>query len=390
MSTPPPALPSHPLWLVGFRPFFTLACMSGALLPVLWAVMFSGKLAPAGTMAPIQWHAHEMFYGFGWAVLGGFLLTASKNWVGIRGYHGPALMLLVAAWLLERAVLWWAGSLPPALFWAGAMAFPLAIVAMLLATLIGHRQTDSFADNHYFWIALPAFVLAKLLLLLPEHFALGTNMSLALFRIAFLVMLERTVTQFMKNTHKVQIFRHPRLDGAIKLLALALVPEALLPAPLAATLALAVAALLAFRFARWAPGKGMSSLDTGVMYLGYLAILLQLLLQAWGRLGDTPWLGSLPTHVFTFGAMGLVIPAMLVRISKGHTGRKVSFEPGDKAVLWIMVAAALARLLLPQVAPGQYTAWIHLSATCWLAAFALLGWRIIPFLWQPRVDGREH
>jgi uncharacterized protein involved in response to NO len=29
-----------------------------------------------------------MFFGFGWAVLGGFLLTASKNWVKIRGYHG--------------------------------------------------------------------------------------------------------------------------------------------------------------------------------------------------------------------------------------------------------------------------------------------------------------
>ena len=46
--------------------------------------------------------AVDLFYGFGWAVLGGFLLTASKNWVGIRGYHGGVLMALVAAWLLER------------------------------------------------------------------------------------------------------------------------------------------------------------------------------------------------------------------------------------------------------------------------------------------------
>ena len=34
----------HPLWLVGFRPFFALACLSGMLLPIAWALMFSGAL----------------------------------------------------------------------------------------------------------------------------------------------------------------------------------------------------------------------------------------------------------------------------------------------------------------------------------------------------------
>ena len=31
----------HPLWLVGFRPFFLLACLAGALLPLIWALLFS-------------------------------------------------------------------------------------------------------------------------------------------------------------------------------------------------------------------------------------------------------------------------------------------------------------------------------------------------------------
>lgn len=35
-------------------------------------------------------------------------------------------------------------------------------------------------------------------------------------------------------------------------------------------------------------------------------------------------------HVFIFGVMGLIIPAMLIRISKGHTGRKVFFDTLDK------------------------------------------------------------
>ena len=65
---------------------------------MLWALIFSGGLAPpAGRFSPVQWHAHEMFFGFGWAVLGGFLLTATKNWVQVRGYHGTALVGLVLA-----------------------------------------------------------------------------------------------------------------------------------------------------------------------------------------------------------------------------------------------------------------------------------------------------
>ena len=34
------------------------------------------------------------------------------------------------------------------------------------------------------------------------------------------------------------------------------------------------------------------------------------------------WVGSVSVHLFTLGAMGLIVPAMIVRISRGHTGRK--------------------------------------------------------------------
>jgi uncharacterized protein involved in response to NO len=95
-------------------------------------------------------------------------------------------------------------------------------------------------------------------------------------------------------------------------------------------------------------------------------------------------------HLFSFGAMGLIVPAMITRISKGHTGRKAAFDALDKAVLWLMLAALAVRVLLPQLLPERYPLWIHLSATLWLAAFALLGWRVIPWLLQPRVDGKEH
>jgi len=88
--------------------------------------------------------------------------------------------------------------------------------------------------------------------------------------------------------------------------------------------------------------------------------------------------------------MGLIIPAMLIRIAKGHTGRQVQFDRLDRSVLWIMIAGFFIRIILPQIDPTDYPRWIGLAATCWFACFALLGWRYIPYLLRPRVDGKEH
>lgn len=385
---------AHPLWLVGFRPFFSLACLAGMLLPILWALLFSGVLpAPALPFTPAQWHAHEMFFGFGWAVLGGFLLTSTKNWVKIRGYHGTALVALVAAWLLERAGMWLAGDLPPLLFRLSNNLFLGGIVAMLLWTLLRHRGNDSYrTDNVFFLLVLPLFLLAKNLLLSShgEYAEAGESITIGLFRMAFLLMFERTLTQFMKGVFQADILRWPPLDSAIKLLALAFVAESLLPRPLAAVLAGTLAVLLLIRFVFWKPHLALRRIDIGIMYLGYLALTAQLAVESLAMLAPVAWVGSVSIHLFTFGVMGMIIPAMIIRIANGHTGRKVVFDTRDKAVLWIMIAAFVVRIVLPQLFPALYLRWIEIAATCWFAGFALLAWRYIPYLLSPRVDGKEH
>ncbi|MBP5986439.1 MAG: NnrS family protein [Azonexus sp.] len=382
---------THPLWLVGFRPFFILACLAGMTLPIVWALIFGGQLpAPSAPFSAIQWHAHEMFFGFGWAVLGGFLLTSTKNWVNIRGYHGPALMLLAGAWVVERIGMSFGGNWPRPLFLLSNHLFLGSIIAMLMWTLIRYRSQDSYRDNAFFLVLLPAFVVAKILMLAGEEFAAGYGMAIALFRLAFLVMLERTLTGFMKAAFAAQILRHPQLDLAIKALGLLLVIEFALPRPLTAFLSLTLAVLLMIRFVFWKPHLAFRRIDIGIMYVGYLCIVGQLLIEALGHMVNFVWVGSVSVHLFTFGAMGAVIPAMIIRISKGHTGRKVVFERLDRLVLYIMLTALFIRVLLPQLAPGAYLGWIHLSATCWLAAFGLLAWRVVPMLWRPRIDGREH
>ena len=383
---------NHPLWLAGFRPFFALACLSGLSLPVLWALMFAGVIeAPLAAFTAIQWHAHEMFFGFGWAMFGGFLLTSTKNWVKVRGYHGGALAFLAAAWCFDRIGMGFGAAWPRPLFLLSNLLFLASIVAMLLWTLLRHRASDGYRrDNLYFLVLLPLFLPAKLLLLDGLRGEAGYLMAIGLFRLAFLIMLERTVTEFMRGVFKAQILRHPLLDNAIKLLALGLVFAGFLPPALSAGLAALLALLLLGRFAFWQPRLAFSRLDVGVMHLGYLAIAAQLLVVAFELAARSVWVGSVSIHLFTFGAMGIIVPAMIVRISKGHTGRKVAFEAADKAVLWLMIAALALRVLAPQLFPAAYLAWIGLAAAGWFAAFALLAWRVIPFLLAPRIDGREH
>lgn len=388
----PPSLFRHPVWLVGFRPFFALTCIAGMSLPLWWALVFTGAVSPAPTFvaSPLQWHAHEMFYGFGWALLGGFLLTASKNWIGVRGWHGGPLALLAAAWLLDRIAMSFGAGWPPLLFWLASGLFQTAITAMLLWTLFVQRVRDAQSDNYFFWIILPLFLPAKFLLVQGDHYELGWGMSLALFRVAFLIMLERTQAQFMRHAFQVGILSDPRIDLSIKWLAIVLVFGQLLPAPLAGILEFALAALLLWRFAFWHPQRAFTRLDIGIMYFGYLMIVAQLVVAGTGRFIDLPWVGTVAVHLFTVGAMGVIVPGMIVRISKGHTGRNVAFDAADKLALWVMIAGLGIRVVAPQLHPAGYMMWLHLASSCWLAAFGLLLWRYLPFLVAPRVDGKEH
>jgi len=90
------------------------------------------------------------------------------------------------------------------------------------------------SDNYFFLLILPVFLLAKNLMLSQDYFHVGWSMAVGLFRMAFLVMLERTLTQFMKGVFNVSILNHPGLNKAIKILGLLLVFESLMPPQLSA------------------------------------------------------------------------------------------------------------------------------------------------------------
>lgn len=385
---------NHPIWLVGFRPFFFLALIAGSFLPVIWGLAYGGFLGLSQWgLTSFQWHAHEMLFGFGWAVLAGFLLTASKNWLKIRGMHGTTLAVVATLWVLERIIVFLYFSHRDWPF-EGVVFFSslsiLAVVSYLILVLIRYRDQDSFRDNFFFVLGLPVFFMAKILLLSPSYYLVGWGLALGVFRLAFAVMFERTITQFMKNSHGIQLFRKAYLDYPIKILVFLSIFSVFFPEVLAATLMFWAGALLLLRFFLWSPGVGFKKFEIGIMYVGYLALAVHFLLESLRVLGLFVGVGTISIHVFTFLCMGVVIPGMLIRISQGHTGRKLLFTFSDRLAISSIFVASFFRLIMTQVLPEFYQTWILLSGLGWMVCFLLIAIRVTPFLFKERIDGKEH
>ncbi len=382
---------NHPVWLVGFRPFFVAAALAGVLYPLLWGLSYVGIFSvPSQRIAPMAWHAHEMIFGFGWAVLAGFLLTASKNWVKVRGYFGSQLIVLVVLWLLERLTISFGQGLPDIVFWTGANVFVVATVALVVFTLVRHRRTDSFPDNFYFIGALPLFIVSKNLVLGSTTFVDGWMLSLGLFRLAIVVMLERTIVQFMRAHFQIEITSRPAIDRTIKALAAIAVFGGFYPPWLSAGINATLGFLLLIRFLYWRPLASLRRLDVAIMYVAYLGLVTHLALSALQLLGLWSGVGNLSVHALTVGCMGLLIPAMMVRIALGHTGRKIVFDLVHRCALWLAISSALLRVVATQLFVSSYESIIVLSSVAWAACFALLAVRLTPLLLAPRVDGKVH
>jgi len=144
-STPGNSPNSFALFQLSFRPFFLSAGLFAVLSISYWMLiyLFNYELSLSG-MSTSQWHAHEMVYGYGMAVLAGFLLTAAKNWTGVQTLHGKLLMLLFASWALARGLLF-SGSayLPLAAFFD--LLFGLGMTIALAHPIVKVKQWKQLA-----------------------------------------------------------------------------------------------------------------------------------------------------------------------------------------------------------------------------------------------------
>ena len=91
------------LFSYGFRPFFLSGASWAAIAMLLWILQWYGDIEVRTTLPALDWHIHEMLYGYVAAVIAGFLLTAIPNWTGRLPINGAPLMGLAGLWLAGLA-----------------------------------------------------------------------------------------------------------------------------------------------------------------------------------------------------------------------------------------------------------------------------------------------
>ena len=67
------------LFSYGFRPFFLAAGLWAAFGILLWLPQYMGAFGLPTYFGALDWHIHEMLFGYLSAIVTGFLLTAIPN-----------------------------------------------------------------------------------------------------------------------------------------------------------------------------------------------------------------------------------------------------------------------------------------------------------------------
>ncbi|MDH3288943.1 MAG: NnrS family protein [Betaproteobacteria bacterium] len=390
---PPPAprKPSKParfaVLALGFRPFYLLAGAFGALSIGLWAAQFSAHVPAAYLLEGSHWHAHEMLFGYAFAVMTGFLFTAVRNWTQLPTPTGVPLALLAAVWLGGRVL-----ALTSWREWA---MLTDTLFALGVAAGIGRPLIGSGLSRNFFFVflvlALGAANLAFYTALLgtapfsPAQ-ALAVGLDIVLFIIA--VIAGRVVPMFTNNTvpgagaRRMRAVEVAALGTVLVLLAADLYGHAQLAAVVAAAGALAHGA----RLVLWSPFRARRNPLLWILHASYAWIVVHLALRA---AAGFDWITpGLATHALTIGAIGGMTLGMMTRTALGHTGRALAAGRAETASYVLIQLAAAARVLLPIAWPAVYLAATGVSGVLWSLAFAIFTVAYWPILTRPRVDGR--
>jgi uncharacterized protein involved in response to NO len=390
--TRPDGLPA--ILSYGFRPFFLFGAVYGALAVLLWVPMLTGHLETASLFSPIDWHAHEMLFGFLPAIVTGFLLTAIPNWTGRLPVQGYPLLGLVVLWLAGRVAVWCSAEIG----WMAAMAldcaFLLAVAAAAGIEIVAGRNWR----NLKVLAPVLALFLANVLFHAEADIFGATDMSRRLALSAALVLIMiiggRIIPSFTRNwLARERPGRLPipfgRFDGVVIVVSvLALGLWTLQPEGAATGLLLLVAGgLNVARLARWAGDRTLRDGLVVVLHAAYAFVPLGFLASGVAALfpGAIPAVAGI--HVFGVGAIGAMTLAVMTRATLGHTGRELKADRATCAIYVAVVASTLARFAAALM-PGE-TMLLHLSATLWVAAFLGFALRYGPMVARPRLKPRQ-
>ena len=373
--------PGWPLFANSFRPFFLLAAIQAALSILVWLPVYLHGLSLSSAFSPLNWHIHEMLYGFLPAVITGFLFTAIPNWTGRLPIRGAPLAVLVIVWLAGRGVV----TFSAATGWVAALVVDAAFLALIAAA----AAREIIAGKN--WRNLRVVSLVLLLLAgnivfhLEAHFKEGIvdyGIRIGIAAVVLLISLigGRIIPSFTRNwLVRENPGRLPvpfnRFDGAvIGLSALVLLAWVVDYQPLSkitgAGMAL-VGVLHLVRLARWAGDRTVRDRLVLILHVAYFFVPLGFLLHA--AAAFTWLLPSAGIHAWMAGAAGAMTLAVMTRATLGHTGQALSASVATQVIYASIIVGALARIWAV-LWSDQVVVLLHVAAFGWAIAF--LGYAI--------------
>ena len=361
-----------PILSYGFRPFFLLAGIVAVLDMVLWVGALSGLWSIGGSAGSVNWHAHEMLFGYATAALSGFVLTAVPNWTGRLPVSGLPLLALVLIWGAGRICSlapWLLGETTSAAV-DGFFLFALSFVVALEVVVGKNWQNLRVAAGIAFLASLNTWFHLATLLGWDDQLAVRLTVSTYLMLVSHIG--GRIVPSFTRNYLAKRHGKLPRIAGSIDnaaLLAtrLALLSWSVLPNWVGTAVPAAIAAVLqAVRLQGWRGWTVYAEPLLLVLHIGYAFLplgLLGLALAATGRLSDPSAL-----HVLTVGVIGTMTLAVMTRASRGHTGRPLRASP-TTTVSYVCLFATVVLRPLAEAFPDGYHVILAVSGVAWILAF---------------------
>ncbi len=380
---------SFALFNLGFRPFFLLAALSAFILMAIWGLSYANVIQLKSYYGFIDWHSHEMLFGYAAAVIAGFLLTAVRNWTNVDTITKTPLALLAGIWVLARVL-----PFTP---------IPGVIIAIVdvsffffLALAVAHPILKVKQWNNLIMIAIISFFMVGDILVQSQHLGLMSNgvakgNLVALYSVLLIIqVLTGRVMPFFTRVvvPDTQVVERPRLEKILLtvLVLLALADVLALNGLIISLLAGILLVAHIMRVSPWFSNPVLTIPILWVLYAGYFWLLVGFALKL--MVGLDLVANNLAIHAWTVGAIGITTYGMMARVSLGHTGREML--PSKLAVIgfYLLFIAAVIRVIFPVFSMTHYVLWVEISALFWSIAFLLFAIVYIPVLTQPRVDGR--
>jgi len=359
----------------GFRPFFLLGALYAAGSVLFWLPAWFGLVETQSLFAPVDWHVHEMLFGYLAAVVTGFLLTAIPNWTGRLPVQGRPLLGLVVLWLAGRAAVFCSASIG----WVAALAIDCAFLLALAGAATNEIVAGRNWRNLKVLVPLGVLLAANALFHVEAQFSgmsdYARRLGFAAAVMLIVVIGGRIVPSFTRNwLARENPGRLPAPMGPFDFATIVVTVGAfavwtLLPESGGSLALLALAAVMqAARLARWAGHRTLRDPLVLVLHVGYAFIPIGLALTALGIAFPDQVPAAAGLHALGIGAIGVMTLAVMTRASLGHTGRALKAGPASTAVFVAVVVAALLRTAAALM--GNPVGLVHAGGLLWAAAFA--------------------